>query len=151
LQELWALVFGDPDMRAASGFLRVLLESIRPYRNVDRPATPLTLRLPLGASGGAAVCFWIDLVKRAALWRTTIPSFIWSHDGTSGTMLLHLGDPPKSTLAQLWMPGAERDEICNLAMPVRAETLRAVRGLPVRVSSLWASAAHPVLDLLEAV
>jgi hypothetical protein len=66
-------------------------------------------------------------------------------------MLLHLGDPPKSTLAELWMPRGERDEFCDLAAPLRDETLAVVREAPKRISSLWASEARPVLDLLEAV
>ena len=97
---------------ASSRAIRWLRETVRPYQRTERPRTPLTLRLPLGQAGGAAVCFWLDLVQRLTGWLATIPSFFWSHDGTSGTMLLHLGEPPRVTLAELWMSTPSRNEIC---------------------------------------
>jgi len=107
------LVFGD-DPERAPRVLAFVEEATAPYRGVEAPETPLSLRLPLGESGGAAVCFWLDLVRRLARWRRTVPSFFWSHDGSSGVLMLHLGLPPESALAELWQPSGACDDICDL-------------------------------------
>lgn len=150
LADLSLLVFGDAGVTVVRA-VRVVLAAVGPYCNVERPKTPLTLRLPLGASGGAAVCFWIDFVKRAARWTSTIPSFFWSHDGNAGTMLLHLGDPPRSTLAQLWMPTGDRDEFCDLAPPIGPEQVERLPELPPSVARLFAEPGHSVYELLLAI
>jgi hypothetical protein len=118
--ELWTLLYGPDRHQQPLHALRLIAEAIRPSRGVERPSTPLTLRLPLGTAAGAAVCFWLDLTKRLTRWRETIPSFFWSHDGTAGHMLLHLGSPPRSTCAELWQPGRGRDEVCDLIAPIDA-------------------------------
>jgi type VI secretion system ImpM family protein len=107
------LVFGD-DVERAPRVLAFVEEAAAPYRGVEMPETPLSLRLPLGASGGATVCFWLDLVRRVARWRRTVPSFFWSHDGNSGVLMLHLGLPPESALEELWQPSGACDDICDL-------------------------------------
>ncbi|HMI87895.1 MAG TPA: type VI secretion system-associated protein TagF [Polyangiaceae bacterium] len=126
LGDLCTLVYGAGGTAIAAGTVRFVVEAVRPLRGTERPRTPLTLRLPLGAAGGAAVCFWVDLVRRAAAWRSTIPSFFWSHDGAAGTMLLHLGDAPRRTLADLWTPGSEHAELCDLTAPLSNEQLGAI-------------------------
>lgn len=151
LTDLFALVYGDADGRGAAQAVQMILETVRPYRDIDRPRTLLTLRLPLGASGGAAVCFWIDLIRRATHWKTTIPSLFWSHDGASGDMLLHLGDAPRSTLAELWMPTAARAEFCDLTAPLRAEQLAALPAAPAELLRLFDGTDHRVLELVETV
>jgi hypothetical protein len=93
--------------------LQLLLEAVAPHRGTEQPRTPLSFHLPLGAGGGAAVCFWLDLVRRAMRWQTTTPSFFWSADDQHARLLLHLGDAPKSTLAELWAPSGTRDEFCD--------------------------------------
>lgn len=113
VRDLLAMVF-DSDVRAAGRSLGTLIEAVYPHRNVESPNTPLSLLLPLGAAGGAAVCFWLDVARRASGWRRTIPSFFWSHDGRSGSLMLHLGSPPASSLEELWLPTGSRDEICDL-------------------------------------
>lgn len=114
-EELWALIFGD-DRRVDPGAVLALVgETVRPCRGVEEPRTPLSLRLPLGTAGGAAVCFWLDWVRSIARWKATVPSFFWSHDGQQGTMILNLGLPPRCTLAELWLPTGERDDICDVA------------------------------------
>jgi type VI secretion system protein ImpM len=151
LTDLFALVYGESDGARVAHALRMMLAAVKPYRDVDRPRTLLTLRLPLGASGGAAVCFWIDLIRRATHWKTTIPSLFWSHDGASGDMLLHLGAPPRSTLAELWLPTTTRDEFCDLTAPFRAEQLAALPAVPLELARLFEGTDHRVLELLETV
>jgi type VI secretion system ImpM family protein len=114
-----ALVFGGDAQRAASA-LALTDEAVQPYQGVEDPDTTLSLRLPLGQVGGAAVCFWLDLVERLTGWRRTVPSFFWSHDGTSGALLLHLGHVPPVALCELWLPTGTCDEVCDLVLPAGA-------------------------------
>jgi hypothetical protein len=116
LDDFVTLVFDGDVARAARG-IALVEEAVRPYRGVERPDTPLSLRLPLGASGGAAVCFWLDFIKRLAGWRHTLPGFFWSHDGTSGALMLHLGKVPAVALSELWLPTGTCDEVCDLVLP----------------------------------
>lgn len=115
LEDFVTLVFEGDVERAARG-IALAEEAVRPYRGVEAPDTPLSLRLPLGQSGGAAVCFWLDLVRRLAGWRHTVPAFFWSHDGTSGALMLHLGKVPAVALSEIWLPSGECDEVCDLVL-----------------------------------
>jgi type VI secretion system ImpM family protein len=115
IEELWELIFGESRPVDPAAVLALIGDAVRTCRGVERPTTPLSLRLPLGIAGGAAVCFWLDWVRSLARWKATLPSFFWSHDGEQGTMILCLGMPPRCTLAELWMPTGQRDEICDVA------------------------------------
>jgi type VI secretion system ImpM family protein len=151
LTDLSTLVFGGGGLSLTAGAVRFVVDAVRPFRAVERPRTPLSLRLPLGAAGGAAVCFWVDLVRRVAAWRATLPSFFWSHDGVSGNLLLHLGDAPRSTLADLFTAPSPRGDVCDLTHPLSSEQLQAIAELPAplarcfdgecRVSDLVAAAS----------
>jgi type VI secretion system ImpM family protein len=61
-----------------------------------------SVRLPLGRAAGSAVCFWLDVQRRANDWRDRAPTFFWSHDGDVGDVLLCTRDAGDSTLAALW-------------------------------------------------
>jgi type VI secretion system ImpM family protein len=137
LGDLFTLIYGADGPLLAAQAVRFTIEALRPFRGVDCPRTPLTLRLPLGAAGGAAVCFWLDLVRRAAAWRSTVPSFFWSHDGAAGNMILHLGDPPRSTLCDLFTSAAERADVCDLTGPLSAAQLQAIPELPPALASCF--------------
>lgn len=119
LDDFVELVFDGDTARAAAAFA-LAADAVAPYVGVESPDTPLALRLPLGQAGGAAVCFWLDLIARLAGWRRTVPSFFWSHDGASGALLLHLGRVPPGALAELWLPTRESDEVCDLVAPERS-------------------------------
>ncbi len=130
VDEFWVLLFGQHPPRTVERTMEDVVAAVLPFRGVEPARTTLTLRLPLGSAAGAAVCFWVDLVRRAARWRTTIPSFFWSHDGESGSMLLHLGEPPASTLAELWGPPRDRDEIFDLTTPSAADPITRLDAAP---------------------
>ncbi len=107
------LVFGE-DAARAPAVLAFVADAAAPYRGVEAPETALSLRLPLGESGGAAVCFWLDFLRRLTRWRRTVPSFFWSHDGSSGVLMLHMGRAPESALPELWLPSGACDDVCDL-------------------------------------
>lgn len=118
LDDFIELVFAGDRARAAAA-LALVEETVKPYRGVENPDTPLSLRLPLGHAGGAAVCFWLDLIERLAGWYRTVPSFFWSHDGDSGALLVHLGRVPPVALSELWLPTGNCDEVCDLVLPAQ--------------------------------
>src|SRR5262249_29591391 len=62
LVALWALL--GPALVSPAAPLRLLLETLTPSRGVEPSSTTLSLRLPLGAGGGAALCCWLDVVRR---------------------------------------------------------------------------------------
>jgi type VI secretion system ImpM family protein len=109
---LWELVGLQPATAAAC--LRLLVAAAEPFRGVEHPDTRLSLRLPLGHAGGVALCFWLDAVRRLLRWQRTVPSFFWWHAEDRGAALVHLGAPPRATLAELFLPSDTRDEICDL-------------------------------------
>lgn len=131
LVELWALIAPGQSLAGLRDALRMLSEAVRPHRS-EFPNTQLSLRVPLGAAGGAAVCFWLDLVRRLSGWQRTVPSFYWSHDGLEGQLTVHLGSAPPATVSELWLPSATRDEFCSLGAPVAESVLQLLPALPPR-------------------
>jgi hypothetical protein len=64
--------------------------------------------------------------------------------------MLHLGEPPLSTMAELWRPTAERDEVCDLTVHHEGSWISALPPLPPQVQAVLASEAASVADLLLA-
>ncbi len=144
LTELAELLFDTGDVASIAGALRAVLEAVAPHRGATPPRTRLCLRLPLGRAGGAAVCFWLGVVQRAVAGER-VPSFFWTHDGESGSLLLSVGVFPKSTLSQLWMP-APADDVLDLLDPHTAAFRSPFR--EALVERTLATEGASVLDLL---
>ena len=149
LSELWALL--GPALASPAATLQLLLETLAPIRGKELSDTTLSLRLPLGLAGGAALCFCIDLVRRYVGWRKTLPSFFWSHDGTNGAVLLHLGRPSKVALAELWLPNGDRDDVADLTYPVVPAAAEAFSPLPTSVLATLRAPEGTVAELLSAL
>lgn len=149
LNELWALL--GPALVNPSATLQLLFETLAPSRGVERPTTTLALRLPLGLAGGAALCFWLDIVRRYVGWRATLPSLFWSHDGTTGAALLHLGRPSKGALAELWMPTGKRDDAADLTCPADPAWAEAFSPLPPAVIAALSVPQASVAQLLASI
>lgn len=150
LNELWHLLDDDGFGHDPASSLRLMVEAVRPLARIEQPSSPLTLRLPLGRAGGAALCFWLDLTRRLLSWRGTVPSFFWSHDGQAGGLMLHLGLAPPSTLSELWQPSGQRDEVCDLTANVAGEWISALPPLRPQLGAVLASADASVANLLSA-
>jgi type VI secretion system ImpM family protein len=148
VDELWALIFGSERRVDPARVLALVSETVESCRGVEEPTTPLSLRLPLGLAGGAAVCFWLDWVRSIAHWKATVPSFFWSHDGQQGAMILNLGVPPRCTLAELWLPTGGRDEICDIATGAR--DLPSLEASAARWSSFREGCRRTLAELLHA-
>lgn len=151
LNELWSLLGPPLDGADPATVIRLLVATIEPFRRVENPTTKLSLRVPLGRAAGVGVCFWTDLIKRSLGWTSTIPSFFWSHDGNWGSAILSLGRPPQSTLAELFMPSGQRDEVCDLTLPIRPELGASLPPLADISAGVLASPTSTVNDLLLAV
>lgn len=147
--ELWGLL--GPALSTPAATLRLLLEALAPARGVEPPTTTLSLRLPLGLAGGAALCVWLDLVRRYLGWRRTLPSLFWSHDGTTGFALLHLGKPSKTALAELWLGAGDRDDVVDLTRPVDWAATEQFSALPPALATALAAPHASVAALLAAV
>lgn len=147
--ELWSSLLGSHPGDAPGRALQLLFECVRPFRAVEHPTTWLTLRLPLGSAAGAGICFWLDLVRRAAQWRSTIPSFFWCQDDQRAGLLLHLGQVPKSALAQLWFPTPDRDEICDLSSSSVLSSAPPDPAFPTIAKRYLADGTATVEELLE--
>jgi type VI secretion system ImpM family protein len=147
LDELTALLFGEPSLARLATTLGELLDAAAPHRGVLPPRTRLSLRLPLGRAGGAAVCFWLSVVERTLGWQDVFPSFFWTHDGDGGSLLLHLGTAPKTTLAQLWMP-APADDVLDLVQP---STTEGTEHGPGSLKGVVAAEGATVADLIAAL
>lgn len=149
LLELWALL--GPALTQPAATLRLLFEAIAPARGAPPSATTLSLRLPLGLAGGAALCVWLDVVRRYLGWQGVLPSLFWSHDGTTGAALLLLGKPPKAALAELWLPSGRHDDIVDLTQPVDPSSTEAFSSLPAAVVTALATPQATVAHLLAAL
>lgn len=146
LAELWLLL--GPALAKPEATLRLLFEALAPLRGVERPQTTLSLRLPLGVAGGAALCFWLDVVRRCVGWNATVPSLFWSHDGHDGAAVVHLGRPPRDTLAELWLPTGSRDAIADMTVEPAGEVIQACRVLPPSAQALLSAPAVTVSQFL---
>jgi type VI secretion system protein ImpM len=151
LSELGALIVGAGQVDALRGMLRLMSEAVQPHRNQESPRTPLSLRLPLGAAGGAAVCFWLDAVRRLVGWRATVPSVFWSQDGDSGKLTVHLGFAPAATVSELWLPNAQSDEFCDLARPLSVAAVEASAPLSTPIEQVLSDPSGSVAGLLKAL
>jgi hypothetical protein len=65
-------------------------------------------------------------------------------------MLLHLGDPPRSTLAELSAPLPEREELCDLTGPLSSAQLGALPELPPALARCFGGDGR-VAELVAAV
>jgi type VI secretion system ImpM family protein len=149
--ELDVLITGFEQPDALLGILRLVAEAVQPYRRQESPSTPLSLRLPLGAAGGAAVCFWLDAVRRLVGWRTTVPSVFWSHDGESGQLTVHLGAAPVATVSELWLPTGQCDEFCDLTAPLAVALVESLAPLPGAIEQLLKDRSSSIAHLLAAL
>jgi hypothetical protein len=137
------------------GWLDAAVEAVagafRPGRLPTRDAGPRGVRVPLGEAAGASLCFWLDVVWRAAGRAGPCPSFFWSHDGRSGHALLLLPVALDSTLAMLWRGARDPrvTEVTELAVPAHGAD-RADASDPT-LRSLLGDGDSPVSDLLDIV
>lgn len=147
----WAVVYGDGASLAPIHAVHTIRECLGNMRGQETPSTPLSIRVPLGQGGVAAAAFWIDVVRRIGRWGATVPTFFFHFDGTSGTMLLQLGDTPPSSLAELWSPDPSSDYVCDLMGNARVDPDKIFAKLPPALTAALQQTTQPVTTLLAAL
>lgn len=112
----WSALYGEDAADEASRHaLGILVDATSHYRGQDMPPLTLGVRVPLGAVGKNALALWIDLVRAAAGWKTTVPSFFFPLNTTSPEALIQLGaEAPPSVLADLYARTKDSDSVCEL-------------------------------------
>ena len=152
LGTVWRTIYGDPDTDAALGVLRAILDSVSPFHGREPLTTLLAVRLPLGGAGALVSAFWIDVVRRAAGWRHSVPTLFWSVDGKAESLLVQLGVAPPSALAELWAPDADNDNVFDLTFTRTMDTRRQLlTSLPRDVGRKLEQRDVSVADLLAAL
>jgi len=144
-------LFGAESRASAIQALHTISEAILPFRSRERPKTPLSVRVPLGAAGAGGAAFWIDVVRHAAGWRDTVPTFFWSSSEAGGEAIVQLGDVPASSLSALWHADAGREHVCDLTHLTAADAARFFPLLPPAVAAVLTRADARVSDLLNAL
>jgi len=144
-------LFGEEARASAIQALHTIQEAISPFRGKERPKTPLSVCVPLGVSGAGAAAFWIDVVRRAAGWRDTVPTFFWSSREDGGEAIVQLGDVPASSLPALWHVGARNDHVCDLTRLAPEEAPKFWPLLPPAVAAVLTRPDARVIDLLNAL
>jgi len=151
LHTAWSSIYGEPYPPAVLHALYTIIEAIAPFRGQEAPATPLSVKLPLGGGGVAAAAFWIDVVRSSARWRATVPTSFWHFDGASGSILIQLGETPTSSLVELWSPDPHSDHVCDLTLPTQVDQQKTLGRLPPPVAETLQRPDGLVMHLLEAL
>ena len=137
--ELWASVFGEDAERAIRSALYLVTEATSTYRGQEAPPLSLGLRVPLAADPQASTALWLDVVRSAAGWKTTVPTLFVSLAAAPRALILLGGEAPASVLADLYVPNADSNAVCDLTSA--ASTLPAE--LPSAVMRAVACTALP--------
>lgn len=112
--DVWAQLFGDAADRASKWALYLLVEAVKPYRGQELPPLPLGMRVPLGPDRQNTTAMWIDLVRNAAGWKTTVPSIFLPLGPDAREALIQLGaEAPPSVVADLYTPTDDSEAVCD--------------------------------------
>ncbi|MBX3231382.1 MAG: type VI secretion system-associated protein TagF [Labilithrix sp.] len=105
-----ALYGGDAGWRHALG---TIVDATAAYRGQDAPPLSLGVRVPLGAQHGNQLAMWLDFVRSAAGWKSTVPTLFFPLAGTSA--LIQLGaEAPASVLVDLFAPSRDSNAVCDV-------------------------------------
>ncbi len=115
----------------------------------ERESARGSICFPLGAAGGAAVCFWLDVTRRL-LRRAEVPSVFWSNDGKADRLILDFGAPPVSTVSELW-PTGEWQGPDRFSTPLSDSDRKPLAPLPMEVERTLREPTCSVAALLQAV
>jgi type VI secretion system protein ImpM len=151
LGSVWGSIFGDPHSSFAAAAVIGIAASVEPWRGHARPPTSLSVRLPLGGGGTAAVVFWLDVVRRLSGWQETTPTAFWHWSGESGDILVQLGDTPVSSFVELYRPDPDADLVYDLVPHGHQASVLPVPSFARRAADVLRRPDAPVLELLEAL
>lgn len=136
---VWRSLFGIDEERAARYALSLIVEATAAYRGQDSPPTSLGVRVPLGHDVATIAAMWIDLVRHAAAWKTTVPSVFLPLAGDRPRALIQLGaEAPASVLADLYAPTEDSEAVCDVApsLPSASPPARVVAARDARLADV---------------
>jgi hypothetical protein len=121
LYAAWVQATSSMDLASLLGrsvdWLRAALQAIATRLSPAASQAVSAFRVPLGRAGGGALCFWLDVLRRAMPWSDHVPSFFWCHDDEGGEALILVGRAEDdTTLRALWQPTAASTQVCNLTL-----------------------------------
>jgi type VI secretion system ImpM family protein len=112
--DVWSSLFGADAERASRYALYLLVEATAAYRGQETPPLSLGVRVPLGSDVRTTAAMWIDLVRHAAGWKTTVPTLFFPLATEQPRALIQLGgEAPASLLADLYAPSGESETVCE--------------------------------------
>lgn len=118
---IWESLFGADAEHASRYALYLLVEATAAYRGQDTPPTSLGVRVPLGRDVAITAAMWIDLIRHAAGWKTTVPSLFLPLATDAPRALIQLGaEAPASVLADLYTPTNDSETVCEVTPGVDA-------------------------------
>lgn len=134
--DVWRQLFGDDAERGSKWALYMIVEAMRPYRGQELPPLALGMRVPLGPDRRHTSALWIDLVRSAAGWKTTVPSAFFPMAGAPSALIALGGEPPATVLEDIYTPDADSESVCD-ATP--APTSKMPSSMPDPVTRATAS------------
>ena len=143
--DLWQQLFGDDAERGARWALYMIVEAMRPYRGQELPPLALGMRVPLGPDRRHTSALWIDLVRSAAGWKSTVPSAFFPLSGAQSGLIQLGGEAPATVLEDLYTPDADRESVCD-ATP--APTSKMPSSMPDPVARATASDGALLRDVV---
>jgi type VI secretion system protein ImpM len=151
LSSVWSAIFGDVHSPYAAAALIGIAASVEPWRGTPHPPTSLSVRLPLGGGGTAAVVLWLDIVRRLSGWHDTIPTAFWHWSGNDGDILIQLGDTPASSFVELYRPDPDAELVYDLVPRGRPPTALPPPAFFRRAADVIRRPEAPVAELLDAL
>lgn len=145
-----ALQLFGADVGELARVIACVAEAIVPLGRLaehELASTPLALRFPVAIDPFYAA-FWIDVVRRIARWRTTVPTYLAAGDDARGALIVAVGEAASPTLlADAWGARApSRSHVRDV------ETTAANRAsLPAALRTLLAAPDAPLDQLLAAI
>ena len=136
--DVWNTLFGAADAdRASRHALGMIFDATTPFRGQETPPLTLGVRVPLGSLGANVCALWIDLVRAAAGWKSTVPSFFVPIGPANPQALIQLGaEAPPSVLADIFVPTPDSESVCELGSSERAAPPASVRAEVTAAGSL---------------
>jgi type VI secretion system ImpM family protein len=120
--------FGSEGPAQPEYAVHTIVDATHPFRGREAPPVSLGMRAPLRNPAETTAATWVDLVRSAAGWTGTVPTFFWPLGGDS--ILVQLGvEAPPSVLVDLWAPLAQSDAGCELRL-TEGQAPRFVAPLP---------------------
>lgn len=151
LSSVWSAIFGHVQSPHALAALVGIAASVEPWRGTQHPPTSLSVRLPLGGGGTAAVVLWLDIVRRLSGWHDTIPTAFWHWSGHDGDILVQLGETPPSSFIELYRPDPDSELVYDLVPRGRPPTVLPSPAFFRRAEDVIRRPDAPVAELLEAL